>query len=210
MKRILIVIGVFALLVAACSGSSDSQVASLIDTVERGSEESDEGAALSDEESILAFAACMRENGVEDFEDPDIDSDGGVQFRFRGQADGGEIDREVMQGAFEACGDLLQNVAFGGGDVDRSEIEDQLYEFAACMRDQGIDVDDPDFSVGPGEGGGGLFGDGFDPSDPETAAALEMCQGEFGGLGSGPGGGAGGGPGGSRPGGAPGDGGQGA
>jgi hypothetical protein len=201
MKRIWIVVAVFAILAASCSSGDKSSVASLNDDTPASSE-SDSAATpqLSDEETILEFAACMRENGVEDFEDPDVDANGGVQFRFGGQDGASDVDRETMQAAFEVCGDLLGAVAFGGGGVDRSEIEDQLYEFAACMRDNGIDMDDPSFAGGPGQGGGaepgeggGPFGDSFDPSDPETAAALEVCQSEFGGFG-GPGGGPGGGP----------------
>jgi hypothetical protein len=44
------------------------------------------------------------------------------------------------------------------------------------MRDEGIDMPDPDFS-----GGGGLFrmggpGSGIDPDDPDFRAAQETCQ----------------------------------
>ena len=61
------------------------------------------------------------------------------------------------------------------------------------LRDQGIDMPDPDFSqgFGPGAGGrAGIFGD-LDPQSPEFQAAAQECQGIFEG-GFGPGGGRGG------------------
>ena len=196
MRRIAIAVSVLALLAAACSGTDESGVASLTDNVQESQQQDDGGSsALTDEESILAFAACMRENGVEDFEDPDVDAEGGVQFRLRGATEGDDVDRETLRAAFDACDEFLGAVAFGGGAADRSEIEDQLYEFAACMRENGIDdFDDPDFSATPGEGGT-PFGEDFDPSDPQVAAAMEACQATFGGLGRLGGGGQGRGPG---------------
>jgi hypothetical protein len=57
------------------------------------------------------------------------------------------------------------------------------------MRDNGVDMPDPDLSaVGVGGGGGRVFGE-IDTSDPGVEAAFELCQSElaFGGPG-GPGG----------------------
>ena len=45
------------------------------------------------------------------------------------------------------------------------------------MRQNGIDMPDPDFSTGPG-GGGGLFRNG-DRSDPKFQAADEECRSAF-------------------------------
>jgi hypothetical protein len=56
------------------------------------------------------------------------------------------------------------------------ELADQLLEFAQCMRDEGIDFPDPQFS-----GGGvtvqigGPDGDGIDPSSEAFQAAQEAC-----------------------------------
>lgn len=223
MKPILITIAAVALFAASCSGASaNNGVATLEDgsTTETSQANADEPAA-SDEDALLAFAQCMRDNGVEDFQDPVVGEGGGVTFGFGGPGGGGGgdggpfggVDRETVQAAFEACGEDLEGFAIGpgGGDFDPSEIQDQLFAFAQCLRDNGIDVDDPEFSnFGPqvdendGQGGDGgpqfnsPFGPNFDPSDPAVQAAIEACQGEGGGFGIG--GRPGGGPGGPPPG----------
>jgi hypothetical protein len=199
MKRTLVVLSAFALVLSACSSDGGSDVASLEElapdiaaaTPEAGSDD-------LDEDSILEFAQCMRDNGVEDFEDPDIGGDGSVGFRFGGAAQGGEVDRETVRAAFEACQEHLGGIAFGPGSRDRSEIEDTLYEFSVCMRENGFDMPDPDFSsLLEGEGGGpgeGPFGGDFDPEDPAFTSALEACEDVFGGgirFGGGQGGGRG-------------------
>jgi hypothetical protein len=185
MKRTLIVLSAFALVLAACSSDGGSDVASLEELVPDLAVVTDDASSEAvDEDSILEFAQCMRDNGVEDFEDPDIGADGSVGFGFRGA--GAEVDRETLRAAFEACQENLGGLAFGPGSVDRSEIEDTLYEFAVCMRENGFDMPDPDFSSllegpGGGEGGGGPFGGAFDADDPAFTSALEACEDVFGG-----------------------------
>ena len=90
--------------------------------------------------------------------------------------------------AFEDCGDLLDGLNLGFQDRDLTEFEDTFLEFAQCMRENGIDMDDPDFSnFGPGGGGdgggdapggrgGGLFGGDLDFNDPAFQEALETCR----------------------------------
>jgi hypothetical protein len=46
------------------------------------------------------------------------------------------------------------------------------------MRDEGLEVADPDFSTTSGQGGGGMLGD-LDRTDPAVTAALEVCQADF-------------------------------
>ncbi|MGI9584610.1 MAG: hypothetical protein ACR2N7_03375 [Acidimicrobiia bacterium] len=189
MKKLLIAPIALALLLAACSGDSGAQVASLDDAplVESGSSEP-QNAEVNDQEAILAFAQCMRDNGIDDFEDPDLGDDGSIGFSFRGGGAATDIDRETMQSAFEACRENLEGLSLGPGSVDRSEIEDTLYEFAACMRENGIDMPDPDLSAfGPGQGeqgqgdpnASGPFGGSIDPDDPAFQEALEACEGVF-------------------------------
>lgn len=54
---------------------------------------------------------------------------------------------------------------------DRTE---QLRQFAQCMRDNGVAMNDPQ----PGQAGGGLGGlaSGLDPNDPALRAAFTACQ----------------------------------
>lgn len=158
-------IAVFALAFAACGGSSGA---------------SDSGEVT--EEQALEYAECMRDNGVPDFPDPTVDDDGNVQI-FGGGGGGQpsfDFQSQGFQDATEACRDLIPEQTFSRG--DQSEFQDQLLELTECLRDQGLTVDDPDFSSGGGfgGGGGGLFGD-LDQDDPKVQAALEECQGAFGG-----------------------------
>jgi hypothetical protein len=203
-RRSLFVIAVLALVLTACGGSGSEGVASLQDPKETDTTLDGADAGATNEEAVLAFAQCMRDQGVEGFQDPIIGEDGSVGFAFGGPGgpgdeDGGPfggVDQDTVQAAFEACGQYLQGVAFGpgGGDFDPSEIQDTMVEFAACLREHGVQVDDPDFSnTGPdveendsGDGGpvfSSPFGEDFDPSDPEVQAAIEACQdviGDFG------------------------------
>ena len=190
----------FGLLAVSCSGSnSDSGVASLkapADTTQNQEQAGDEPAddPVSDEEAILAFAACLRDEGI-DVDDPTVDADGNLRPpRPRNIA---QEDREMVRAAMDVCSEHLESVAFGLDAADRSEREDQLFEYAACMRENGYDMPDPDFSNfgqpgqgdGPGAGGGGPFG-AIDQSDPTFQTAQEACAGIFGGdrvPGSGPG-----------------------
>ena len=176
---------------SACSTADDNAVASLTDVAGTADAAEDVEPDVTTVEAVLAFAACMRENGIEDFADPEVGADGSISFQ-RGAGALVEVDRETLEAARDACGELLEQAGIGPGSVDRSEIEDQLVAFAACMRENGIDMPDPDFSSEPGQGG--PFAGEIDPSDPEFAAAMEACQELFGGR-LVPGGGPGGGPG---------------
>ena len=159
--------------------------------------ESTESEDMTDEERLLAFAECMRENGV-DFPDPVVEADGTVTFGFRPGAGGGGVQalREIgrdpdLPAARETCQDLVAGLAFGPGQggFDLVELQDTLLEFARCMRDHGVDIGDPDMSrFGPGANDddqpSGPFGV-IDTDDPDFAAAFEVCQQQLPGAGQG-------------------------
>lgn len=215
MRHLVMFIAAMALVVAACTASADDGVATLEDEATAPSGQDGGGdAAAGGEEALLAFAQCMRDNGIEEFPDPII-GENGVDFSIGGvPTEDGDgpfgVDPDTARAAFDACGEHLEGLAFGPGgtNFDPSEIQDQLVEFAACLRDEGIDVDDPDFSnfgppaddeTGDDEEGAVFvspFGPNFDPTDPDVQAAIEACSGEggvFGFRGGGPGGPTGGG-----------------
>ena len=190
MQRLIILLATLALVLAACGGSDDGGVATLEDTTsDSGLQRTVEDAAgtADDEQALLAFAACMRDNGVEDFPDPVLNADGSVEFTGSGQDPFAGVDNDTAEAAVNACIGELEGVAFapGGADFDLNEIQDALVEFAACMRDNGIDFDDPDL--------GNAFADGevanpfgeLDLSDPDVVAAIEECQDVFTGFGLG-------------------------
>ncbi len=183
-SKLAVLIAILAVVAAACGESEDEGVATLSDT-DAVVLEAEAAAAGADEDALLTFAACMRDNGVPDFEDPVVNADGSVDF---GHGEGGgtfsDIDRDIMEGAFDACQTDLEGVAFGpgGGDFDMTELEDTMVEFASCMRANDYEMDDPDLSsFGPGGSGegepgedGGRFGE-FDENDPVYQAAFDVC-----------------------------------
>ena len=161
---------------------------------------------VSDEQALLNFAECMRENGLPEFPDPMVDSEGRIDLRGSFADAGIQPNSEEFRLAMDTCNHHLEGVALGrgGGELDQVEEQDTLLDFAQCLREEGIEVDDPDLSnFTPGQGGGqgggaGLFGEAFNPQDSDVQAALEVCReatGGFGAFGPGTGGrpGAGGG-----------------
>ena len=184
MKRLLILIATLALVAAACGGSDDGGVATLEDTEALQNSVSDATQDVDDEQALLAFAACMRDNGIDGFPDPSLNADGSVDFFTGGGDPVAEVDNDTAEAAVNACLPELEGVSFapGGADFDITEIQDQLVAFAQCMRDNGIDFDDPDLS---GFASGELsnpFAE-LDITDPDVAAAIEDCQTIFADLG---------------------------
>jgi hypothetical protein len=163
------------LVIAACSsGAPDSGVASI--AIDPASEPMDQDNAdtSSDEDDLLAFAACLRDEGL-DVDDPTVDVDGILQPpRAR---DLQNVDRDVARAAFEACSDLLAEVTFGLASQDLTEIQDNFLEFAVCMRENGYDMPDPDFSnFGQPRQGGRVFGGDLDRDDPAFQSAFAACE----------------------------------
>lgn len=142
---------------------------------------------LTEEERLLEFAQCMRDNGV-DFPDPVVEADGTIAFGLRPGSGSGQ-DGEGLQAigrdpdlpaARAACSGIIEGLALGPGaqsfDETRVELTDRLLEFAQCMREHGVDIADPDPNVfSPGGGGGRPFG-GLDLDDADVSAAFEVCQ----------------------------------
>jgi hypothetical protein len=110
---------------------------------------------------LTKFAECMRDNGV-DLPDPDPNT-GRIDIRrLRGNND------PKFQHAMEQCRSLLVGAA-GGQQLTPAEIE-QLRQFAKCMRDNGVDLPDPD-------PGGGLFTamGKLDRNSPIFQKAMQSC-----------------------------------
>ena len=188
-----------ALATAACGSGSSEGVASLDDTATT-STTTGEAAATSTEEALLAFTECLREQGLE-VDDPDFDGTGGFGIAIGGGGGGGPgaggLDADT-QAAMEICQPLMAGIRGQFQDFDSSDLEDQLYAFAECMRDEGVDWPDPDltaFAPGggaagppqggdpgevPNQGGGPFAGNGVDMDDPLVQAALEACQSDLG------------------------------
>jgi hypothetical protein len=148
------------------------------------------------EQAFLKFAQCMRDHGI-DMPDPTTDSNGNLQMsrptnvKFDNQAD-----RKKLRTASEACRSNLKGVVQQFTPQQRAQLQDNLVKLAQCMRSNGVDMPDPNFSDNPGTGGGRreFFG-GINRNDPKVKQALQTCRTKvFGGqAGDGPFGGRGGG-----------------
>lgn len=130
------------------------------------------------EAQALAFAQCMRDEGL-DFPDPTVASDGSIQLIDPNDPPSIDANAPETEAALDVCGDLIDGASFLPDDDDTAELEDQLLAFAECLRDQGVDVDDPNLSGGMDPGAiQNMFGD-FDPRAPENADVVAACQGSF-------------------------------
>lgn len=117
------------------------------------------------DEQMRKFAQCMRDNGVDM---PDPGPDGG----FGGGAEN-KVDRgsPAFQKAMDACRSMLP----GGGDLSKLDPKmiDQLRQFTQCLRDNGVDVPDPD----PNSPMLGLEKmQGLDRDSPAVKKAMDACK----------------------------------
>jgi hypothetical protein len=140
----------------------------------------------------------MREHGV-DVPDPEVDENGRVRVMIQGRRAAEGVRDDAFEKARDECGTPFGDAGPPAlSEEQRAEMQETMLEFAACMREHGVDMPDPDFS-----GGGGRFGFGganIDPQSSNFQKAQEACQDiiedAFGG--SGPGLRVGGGPGGDE------------
>jgi hypothetical protein len=179
--RIAAVAAAIALTIAACGDASDDAgIATLETTTTAAAAESTTTDVLRDnEEALLEFTECLRENGVE-IDDPTVGADGSLQLapiEIEVEVDDPESLPEgpppELDAAFSACEPLLEGVTqLGAGIPDETAFEDTFLEYAGCMREHGVDMPDPDFS-----GSGGMIDLGtMDPTDPDWMAADEACR----------------------------------
>lgn len=119
-------------------------------------------------DDALAYSKCMRDNGVEDFPDPQIGDDGNVVVLNPKSQD------SDSPSALQECEPLLTGGSFDAPDeASVAQMLEQELEFAKCMRDQGIDFPDPEMR----EDGSVIVPAGADdPSGPAYQAASEACD----------------------------------
>lgn len=125
---------------------------------------------LDDEEKMMAFTQCMREEGIE-LVDAGVDAEGNVQRPTL--AEGAQVSREDYEEAMETGGKYLEGLTMGRERQDVSEQVDKLVALATCLREKGYDVEDP--TAETLEQWGKDFRVEFDWDDPEAQAAYEEC-----------------------------------
>ncbi|TMR92019.1 hypothetical protein [Nonomuraea basaltis] len=166
MRRTLIATTLLAALAAGC-GSQPSQtgVASVSLNSPQPSASATPSTSADPQEQGRKFAQCMREHGVP-MEDPDPDGGGGLNVIDE------NIDQKKLREATEAC---RVYAPF----LDRKELKpeevEQMRQFAQCMRENGVDMPDPNPDGTLGSSGGGTF----KRDDPMFQKAFETCRDKF-------------------------------
>jgi hypothetical protein len=143
-----------AIAVAGCGGGGDDVAGASGDT--------------SDAKQ-LAWAACMRKEGIEV-------SDPGRNGRPTRIQVGRRISPQRMKATMQKCREQT-----GGGPreptaEERQELQDAALRFARCMRRHGVDVPDPKAGGGGITIGGGP-GKRLNPDSPRFQEAQKACQG---------------------------------
>ena len=182
------------LLAAACGGPSEGAANGIASAGDGGAAKtaSDKKKKADPQQAGLDFARCMRDHGM-DMPDPTPGEGGLVMIGPGPGGDAGGPSRAAappagFEEAHKACRHFLADlVGDGPGRLDPAE-QDRALKFAKCMRDNGVDMPDPDFS------GGGVSiaiapGSGSGPDSEKFKAAQKACGSFFG-----PAGGAGAGP----------------
>jgi hypothetical protein len=88
---------------------------------------------LDREEQALKFVQCMRKNGIDM---PDPGPNGNIQMKVE------KGNQAKMEKAQEACRQYAPS-KLSGGKMDPKQAE-RMRDFAKCMRDNGVNMPDPD------------------------------------------------------------------
>lgn len=162
---------------AAASGAGDDSSADIVVSTEGADPEPTSD--VSEEELALQFAQCMRDEGIDNWPDPATNADGSIDISGGGAVGPGPASEvafgsDEVQAAIPTCGPIIAGASFlpNNGQGLSTEAQDQLLAFAQCLRDEGVDVSDPDLSGGAA----GLLDWEFDAEDPANADAIEACQ----------------------------------
>ena len=145
------------------------------------------------EKAAQEFVACLRKQGLT-VDDPQVDSNGNVDMRSIFQSANINPGSTEGQKAMEACRSKLDNAGFGPSEEDRAARQEAMLAFTACLRKQGLDVQDVDFS-GPGGARPGTPPGGAGTSGSVGAQVPAGASGSSGSSGAGAPGGPQGGPG---------------
>ena len=133
-----------------------------------------------DEEITTGFTKCMRDEGFS-VPDPQLNADGTVDTvalresvlndpKFNWQ------DPKTRQ-ILGKCLPLLQGATFAQEDTAEEQVEfqDNLLKFAECLREDGVQVSDPDFSGGTRQAIGSMF-QGIDTQEPAIQVSIATCR----------------------------------
>jgi hypothetical protein len=192
--------------VAACgSAGAANDVASLGDS--SGTTPPTTAAAADPQDAMLQFTKCMRDHGI-DMPDPKAasgssasGSGGATGPLIMNSSGGGPQEKEKMDAANKDCKHFMDGVVQNAPKMDpeqEAKMKEDALAFSKCMRDNGVDMPDPQFS----SDGGGMSvqlgsSDGsaprIDPTSPAFQDAQKACESFMPSSGRGPSDGSGGG-----------------
>jgi hypothetical protein len=164
--------------VAACGGAANGPGVATLDDPAASTTPAASPSAMTPQDAAVAYARCMRENGV-DMPDPVVTegTDGGMTIDQEG---GTPVSKEQMGAADQKCHHIMANARPGGPGAELSaEDLDKMLKFAQCMRAHGVDMPDPDpnggFVVRVDDSGSATSGGAFSPEDSDFKAAQTAC-----------------------------------
>jgi hypothetical protein len=167
----LVVASTFSLVLAACGGPSGSGVAQLGSTTTQVTHSASTSGSSSLVSEALAFARCMRSDGVTGFPDPNAN---------------GEFNKVTMsqlassnsryQTATQSCAHLFPGMSGKSpSQVLAQQIANDEAKFVRCMRSHGV----PTWPNPVIEQGRLVFDSraaGIDPGSPRIAAKMQACD----------------------------------
>jgi hypothetical protein len=192
-RRLVAAVGLAVVLagsLAACGADTGGDdVASLATGDQAGGTSTTEVKPLTEEEiaeAQQAFQDCMKEHGVDiqmAATAADGSDGGGMIMRTEGGGPGEDPPEDLpsteeMDAANEECQPLMEKVIQNAPKPDPEEMarmKEQALQFAQCMRDNGVDMPDPEFS----EDGGGItqsLGGPGQTEDPDMETAMQTCR----------------------------------
>jgi hypothetical protein len=138
-----------------CSSSGSSSVGVARVDVSQEIEVADTGSSepeLTDEEIATQFTQCMRDQGL-NVPDPTLNADGAIDLSAMRESvfndpETAQLGPSARRELFEECVPLLQGATFAQApsQEDMVELQDDLLKLSQCLRENGFDVPDPDFS----------------------------------------------------------------
>lgn len=152
LHRLVVPLFIAAVLVACgdSSDNADSGVATLesspTTTVQSSSSLTTSEPARSQEETnelkLLEFSACIRDEGIAGFPDVSVDREGAIDFAAL-ISTGIDFQSQEFLDARDVCDPLLEGIQLGANTTpDIATINETLFEFTECLRDEGLDVGD--------------------------------------------------------------------
>ena len=122
-------------------------------------------AGSSQTPSGVAYAECMRKNGVPSFPDPN--QNGGIKINAK-KGSGVDPNSPEFKKAAQAC----QSLRPAGVGSTNGAASEKALKFAECMRSNGV----PNFPDPKGGGGIQIGGNGVDPQSPAFKTAMQKCR----------------------------------